>query len=350
MSSLVDQNDESELAPASKAQLDKWQNSYVALMGSPPQEEEEPSEAQLAALNKKVHELGQAPYCDFGIWLPFARRTQRAQKFRTYIPLGDGSFLMKEIPGPQNFLQWTTSWRVYKVAAIMLGFCSLASLTAYEKCVERLVTLWPQCWGLIAVAEDKARAERLERIRRRLCLEEANGKSMPSDWNAGNPWTTCYKLLSADDEFWNEQVRHPAAAWVAAGCKGQLIATSEQVAITHMAGGQDAVDVPKEEREGRKRQSNRNKRMARTKRQKEDREELDKFRRADGRGTASGKGKGKSKDQTGAQLCYSFANGTGACGSLSPGAECVHKVKRAHKCQLCLSPGHRNADCPSKKG
>ena len=351
MASLVDQNDESELAPATKEQLDRWQNNYVALMGSPPPEEEEPSESQLAAINRKVNELNQSPYCDFGIWLPFARRTQRAQKFRTYMPLGDGTFLMKEIPGPQNFMQWTTSWRVYRTAAIMIGFCSLAALTAYEKCIEKLVTLWPQCWGLIAAAEDKARAERLERIRRKMIIDESNGKTMPADWNEAAPWTTCFKLLAQDDEFWNDQVRHPAAAWVAAGCKGSLIAPAEQVAMTHMAGGSEAMDVPKEDRDGRRRQSNRDKRQAKMKRLRDDRDELDKYRKLDNRAPPpSSKGKGKSKDQTGVQICYSFANGTGACGSLNPGAECAQKVKRAHKCQLCLSPGHRNADCPSKKG
>ena len=91
--------------------------------------------------------------------------------------------------------------------------------------------------------------------------------------------------------------------------------------------------------------------MAKAKRQRDDRDELDRLRRGDNRGGQQPpKGKGKSKDQTGAQLCYSFANGTGVCGNVSPGAECLQKVKRAHKCQLCLSPGHRNADCPSKKG
>ena len=235
----------------------------------------------------------------------------------------------------------------------MLGFCSLAALTSYEKTVERLVMLWPQCWGLIAVAEDKARAERLERIRRRFTIDEANGKPLPPDWRAEAPWTTCFRELSQDDEFWNEQVRHPAAAWVASGGKGQLLPPAEQAMMSRINGGADVMDVPKEEKEGRKRQSNRDKRMAKAKRVRDDRDELEKFRRSDpkgGKSAAPAKGKGKSKDQTGAQLCFSFASGVGACGALSPGTECAQKIKRIHKCQICLSPGHRNADCPSKSG
>lgn len=55
-----------------------------------------------------------------------------------------------------------------------------------------------------------------------------------------------------------------------------------------------------------------------------DREELDKLRKGGTGGQAAGagkgKGKGKSKDQSGMQICYSFANGTGPCGSVEPGA------------------------------
>ena len=91
----------------------------------------------------------------------------QAQKFKVYMPLGDGTYFMRELPGPQNFQQWMASWKVFKVAALMLGICTLAALVSYEKIVERLVVQWPSAWGLICQAEDKARAERLEKLKRR---------------------------------------------------------------------------------------------------------------------------------------------------------------------------------------
>ena len=139
MSNVVDQADDSELLLASRSELDRWTNAYVAVMGAPPMEEEEPNEAQLSAMNRRVYSLGQPPYADFGVWLPFARRTQKAQKFRAYLPVGDGTFVVREMPGPQNMLQWLSSWKVYKVALIMLDIASLASLQLYEKTIERLV-------------------------------------------------------------------------------------------------------------------------------------------------------------------------------------------------------------------
>ena len=171
MSSLLDQTVDSELLPPKPEMVQLWVQRYTLTMGAPP-EEEEPTEAQLAALHKKMSTLGQAPYVDFGVWLPFDRRALKAQKFRVYHPLGDGSYMMKEMPGPQNFQQWMSSWRVFKVAALMLNVVSLSNLLSSEKMVERFVVQWPNSWGLICQAEDKARAERLEKIRRRLLSDD----------------------------------------------------------------------------------------------------------------------------------------------------------------------------------
>ena len=355
MSSLIDQTDDSELAPPAKTQLDQWLNAYTAVMGSSPQEEEEPTEGQLAALHKRVYILLQPPYTDFAVWQPFGRKLQKTQKFRTHIPLGDGTFLLKELPGPQNLQQWLLSWRLFKVAAICLDIASLASLQLYEKTIERLVVQWPRCWGLIASAEDKGRAERLEKHRRKLAQDEANGSTLPPDWSSAKPWTCCFRLLALDEEYWSEQVRHPAASWTAAGGRGALMAPAEQAALAHMPGGAESFESHMEEPDNKRRQSNRDKRQAKQRRMKSDREELSRLRNqgnfhGQGEGASNGKGKskGKSKDQAGVQICYSFANGSGPCGQVAPGADCLAKVKRAHKCQFCYSPSHRNADCPKK--
>ena len=88
------------MMPASGEQVDSWLASYVSIMGNVPQDEEEPSEAQLAALHKRVFILKGTPYCDFAIWTPFSRRNLKLRKFSLYVPLGDGSYLVKELPGP----------------------------------------------------------------------------------------------------------------------------------------------------------------------------------------------------------------------------------------------------------
>ena len=54
-------------------------------MGAPPQDEEEATDAQLAALYQRVYAQKLAPYVDFAAWLPFGRRVQKNQKFRALL-------------------------------------------------------------------------------------------------------------------------------------------------------------------------------------------------------------------------------------------------------------------------
>ena len=352
MASLLDQTDDSELHPASRDQVQGWQQTYLHVMGAPPQEEEDVTDQQLAALNKRVNIQGMAPYVDFSVWLPFGRKALKSQKFRTYFPLGDGSYLMKDLPGPQSFQHWLTSWRVFKTGAIMLGAVSLASLQLYERAIEKLVMQWPRVWGLVCAADDKGRAERLEKLRRKFDADERAQRQVPRDWDAAHPWTCCFRELAMDEEYWNEQVRHPATAWMVSGGGGSPTVPAEAMAGVHLTGA-GIGDSQKEEHGDRKRQANRDKRQAKAKRIKTEREELEKLRhRGQAEGSGGGgksSGKGKTKDQSGNQICFSFASGSGPCGSVAIGAECTQKMKRAHKCQFCLSPGHRNADCPQKK-
>jgi hypothetical protein len=355
MSTLLDQTDESELMPPDLQTVHSWSPRYLQIMGDHPMEEEEPTDAQMAALDKRVNQLGQAPYVDMGVWLPFGRRALRNQKMRAFFPVGDGTFVAREFPGPQNFLQWQTSWKVFKVAAISLDICSIASLLLYEKAIEKMTVQWPRNWGLIAHADDKARAERLERVRRQLAMDVGNNKSVPADYNEDKPWSVVFRLVAQDEGYWNDQVRHPATAWLASGSKGAPMASSEALALAHFPGlaeGQEP-EVASNDKDERRRQANRDKRAAKKRRAQSDREELAKWRStpSSGKGAGSG-GKGKSKmqgkDQSGEEICFSWAKDNGPCSGLSPGSECKAKVKRAHKCQICLSPGHNNAQCPKK--
>jgi len=357
MSSLVDAQDESELLPPTNEQVNNWTQAYVTIMGSLPDPAEEPTAAQLAALAKRTLVHDGAPYTDFSVWTPFARRTIKNQKFRTVFPLGDGSYLTKELPGPNNFQMWLGCWRVFKSAALMLNIATLAALTNYERFVERLVTQWPLCWGLIAQAEDKMRAEGLERLRRKIMTSAALGRQIPVNWDPMRPWTAVLDMAIMEVEYWAENVHHPAAAWLASGSKGKPIVASEIALQAHMPGGNHDLSAETTFDEGKRRtQANRDKRQARKRRVFEEREELKKFRSSQHSQTASeskfsqgkGQSKGKTKDQSGKPLCFAWSAGNSPCGHLGPGSECLGTVKRVHKCRICLSPSHQEAKCTSK--
>ena len=68
MANLVDQTDDSETKLPDALKLNEWTQRYIAVMGAPPQEEEEPTDAQLAVLHHRVAVQKQPPYVDFSIW------------------------------------------------------------------------------------------------------------------------------------------------------------------------------------------------------------------------------------------------------------------------------------------
>ncbi len=103
--------------------------------------------------------------------------------------------------------------------------------------------------------------------------------------------------------------------------------------------------IEKESDPVKKKQANRERRLAKRKRIAEEREELRTLKSQHNPKGAS-KGKSKSKDQAGKPLCFSWASGSGVCGKVQPGGECLGTVKRVHKCRLCLSPSHQDAACP----
>lgn len=351
MASLIDQADESELLPPTPDQVDAWMQNYVVIMGSHPEESEEPTAAQLAALSKKVYQNLQPPYTDFGIWTPFERKVSKTMKFRVFTPLGNGQFLQRDLPGPSSLQSWRACWAVFRTAALMLQICTLAALETYSRHIEKLAIQWPQCWGLIASADDSARAERMERIKRRLVVEAGRGRQVPHDFDPHKPWSCVLIQLVQDTQFWAEKVHHPAAAWVAAGGRGAPTVATEAAILEVIPGGEEAM-MDDDDKASRRKQSNRDKKLAKKNRVRKDREDLKTFRGKAHHQPAESKGKGKgkfkSKDQSGGPLCFSWDSNSGSCAGVPPGGECKAEVKRTHKCRICLSPAHRSADCPSK--
>eukprot|EP00972_Heterocapsa_arctica_P081308 11984024-Heterocapsa_arctica.AAC.1 len=75
----------------------------------------------------------------------------------------------------------------------------------YLATIEKLVTLFPEAWHLIALADDKARMELFARIRRAQIAAIARGSLPQPDWTAASPWSTCFRLAAEDCPFWDEQ-------------------------------------------------------------------------------------------------------------------------------------------------
>ena len=212
---------------------DSWVQRYLTIMGFNPQDEEDPTLEQLTALFKKVTVQENPPFVDFAVWVPFGRRALKANKFRTWLPSGDGTYIAKELPGPGNFQQWLASWRVFRVASLMLGILSLAVLEGYERRVEKLVRMYPTAWRLIVAADEKARSKKLIKIKQKVLVDASNGKRPPDGWEPKSPWTACFR------------------------CRGVAKTPVEEFTQMHAPGGEGSWEMPTVVNDPKKRQANR---------------------------------------------------------------------------------------------
>lgn len=164
--------------------------------------------------------------------------------------------------------------------------------------IGKLTRFYASAWHLVYSADDLARSAHSNLTRSRILMDIKKGKMAPDGWGPAKPRDTVYKLLVADEQFWQEQVHGPALASIAAGSKGHSKTPAEQHAISAMMGGVQAIQPSVEATASTATASStpsasKLRREASKKRAASEREELRKFRAKD-EGT---KGKGKAKDQ-----------------------------------------------------
>ena len=317
---------------------------------------------QLTALYHRVIVLGGSPYADFAVFTPYNRRVSRANKFTAHIPQTDGSWLSKEIPGPQNFSVWGFCWAVFRCASIQLGILKEAAMQAYYQNLKSLVDEWPDCWSLIYLAEDKGRAEVLARKRRTFETAIAGGAPPPPLWEANAPWSACLFALAQDDNYWNRQVRNLAVSWLTRGKHGAPKTREQAITEGAFSGGShqevpsgSTLGVPGLPGQGTSKSAKLKRKHAEQLAQQsippppprtyQNQNKGGKYGGGRGKGKDKSKGKGKggknivnSTDASGTQLCFGWNFGHGPCAAVPPGQPCP--AGRVHACTTCLSRAH----------
>eukprot|EP00969_Alexandrium_andersonii_P086681 3822280-Alexandrium_andersonii.AAC.1 len=69
----------------------------------------------------------------------------------------------------------------------MLQIVGQASLDLDQDTIRRLVSTWPDCWRLVALADDEMRAEHIIRTKRILEADALAGKQQEPDWDQAKP-------------------------------------------------------------------------------------------------------------------------------------------------------------------
>ena len=103
VSQIADQLDDTELEVVTKGEVDDAYKTFRDVMGADPPKEAEPSIEQLTVMINKVVTRGAAPYADFSVLTPYARRTQKHMKAKGFLLQEDGTWKQSEVQGPPNF-------------------------------------------------------------------------------------------------------------------------------------------------------------------------------------------------------------------------------------------------------
>ena len=374
VSQIADQLDDTELELVGKAEVDEAYAQYRLVMGADPVKETEPTAEQLTVMINKVVTRGAAPYADFSVLTPYARRTQRQLKAKGFLLQEDGSWKQTEVAGPPTFSAWTACWDVYRTILLMLRHnptvpggdkkpvITWAALDEYFRNIATLNRQYPECWHLILQAEDRCRSDHLERIRRSLTRAAIEAR-LPMDLNfdVQQPWIGVFTHAARDQAYWNQEVQIPAQAFIARQ-GGRSMSRQEAEGVDMTGAEKDASKVSKGI--SRPHGEGESKSAKRRRREKDRREEdwrksrvqmTSQYDSYSWRGSGSSKAEGKGKmqrprrygqffvtDRDGNQICYKFSKGQpGAC--QEPCGD-----QRAHVCQLCLGQ-HPNVQCTKSK-
>lgn len=95
VSQIADQLDDTELEVISKGEVDEAYKTFRDVMGAGPPKEAEPSIEQLTVMINRVVTRGAAPYLDFSVLTPYARRSQKRMKAKGFFLQEDGSWKLK---------------------------------------------------------------------------------------------------------------------------------------------------------------------------------------------------------------------------------------------------------------
>ncbi|CAK0804234.1 unnamed protein product [Prorocentrum cordatum] len=217
MSTIFDQADDSEIAPWS---AQRTRTVMAAFKAANDDEDPEPDEDvtgdQLAALEHRI-QTGACPCPDFGVWRPYGQRFARTLKLVVHHITPAGDYRPYEVPGPPTFAEWLPAFRVFSVGMRALGAATTTRLQLYQNKISKFNNTYGEvCWWLVALADQRMRSERMERIRRR--AEEkyaaAQVSGAPHAFDPKMPWDYCFKAAAADSDFWDEELGRKATLWV----------------------------------------------------------------------------------------------------------------------------------------
>ncbi len=331
---VLDQTDEAEVPELGHKEIDVFYARLTQVKGGPVRPESEPSSDQISAMKVRVMELGLPPYADFAIFVNFQHRFSKTLKFLNHILQPDGTFKAVEVPGPPNYDQWLSSWRVFENTLLMFvnkvsdmvsfPIVTQSALEEYKDSFRDMVVNYPEAWHLLVTAEDRCRCEHFPRLRR--LWEDKHAKGQAPDFVVEQPWDFVFRAAARDRDYWDKNVREPAILFrTSSGRKKEQPGGTGSG--TDPAGG-DLPDSPRKKK-ARSQKERLKKQLNKM------REEKQRMGDPPAPGDKPGGGRGPKRDgkgrfltdRQGKQICFGFNHG-----------DCRPPCAKGmvHVCQICL--------------
>ena len=331
---VLDQADEAEVPELGQKEIDFYYARLSRVKGGPVRPEAEPSSDQISAMKVRVMELGLPPYADFAVFVNFQHRFSKTLKFLNHILQPDGTFKAIEVPGPPNYDQWLSSWRVFENTLLMLvnevsptvsfPIVTQSALEEYKDSFRDMVVNYPEAWHLLVTAEDRCRCEHFPTLRR--LWEDKHTKGQAPDFVIEQPWDFVFRAAARDRNYWDKNVREPALLFRTSSGrkKEQPGGTGSGTDQT----GEGTADSPRKKK-GKSQRERLKKQLAKM---REEKSRTDNPGPGDkpGGGGRGPKRDGKGRfltDRQGKQICFGFNNG-----------DCKPPCAKGmvHVCQVCL--------------
>lgn len=221
LASTVDQGDETEVLALTSQELRVLAKRFkTGNDGLAPMDVEEATADQIIGIKSKL-DADVVPYADFGILRPFGHRLGRALKFHAKVWCPETlTYVAKELPGPSDFTEWRRSWRVYVNIMRTLEAASSSRLERYYEHVHALNEKYGNLggvstWWLIALADQRMRSERMEKIRRKIDAETDDllARGIVQEPST-RPWDVVFFEAAEDHQFWYAEVAEKAMLYV----------------------------------------------------------------------------------------------------------------------------------------
>ena len=156
LESVTDQTDKTELTVMDAAAIAVCYRRYNEKFGATdadpvvPAINEEPTYEQLTGLSHVVKN-GAPPFVDFALFCPHGNRARRNHAFSGLVLGPDGNLVKVEAKGPDTIEAWQASWKIFKVAAVMLDVASVGALDLYHDPIKQFSTIFgPDLWMLLS--------------------------------------------------------------------------------------------------------------------------------------------------------------------------------------------------------